>query len=306
ADPALPALDNARLQKAVEHADNVISSGKYSLLADFTKLFGRANESKAPEHVITIHHDGDNIDAQGNHQTHCAFTFPFELEKDNHMGPADVTLYERWEQVDPADAVRREWSYTTYVENPENNKGYNYVPPVTLARYGKGIDRSYENSVNHAITTNEVDRIELRYAEVLLIKAEALFQLGQNAEALATLNQVRERAGATPLTAVTFNDVKREWSYEFVYEQKHWLNLVRWRTLIATVKTVSTFKYFDDSYAVAGGTGQDGEIVSSFFAKVHKHLHAKYDNVRGQHYRFPIPTGLEGEDLHITPQNPGY
>ncbi|MDR3129382.1 MAG: RagB/SusD family nutrient uptake outer membrane protein [Tannerellaceae bacterium] len=306
-DPAPVTPEASLLQKAVEHADNVINSGKYSLLGDFTQLFGRENESKAPEHIITIHHDGDAYDAQGNHQTHCAFTFAFELEQDNHIGPSDVNLYQEWTTADPADVVRRDWSYTTYVENPlEDNKGYHYVPPVTLARFGKGVDRSYENSVNHAITTNEVDRIELRYAEVLLIRAEALAQLGRNAEALSTVNQIRQRAGATLLTTITPEDIQREWGYEFVYEQKHWLNLVRWRTLIASVKKIAGFEHFDDSYAVSGGIGRDGEVVSPFFAKVHKHLHAKYDNVRGKHYRFPIPTGLKGEDLHITPQNPGY
>jgi hypothetical protein len=32
---------------------------------------------------------------------------------------------------------------------------------------------------------------------------------------------------------------------------------------------------------------------------------AKYNNIRGRHYRQPIPTGLHGEDLGIK-QNPGY
>ena len=67
-----------------------------------------------------------------------------------------------------------------------------------------------------------------------------------------------------------------------------------------------TFEHFDDSYKVAGETGRDGEIVNSFFAKVYKHLHAKYDNVKGKHYRFPIPLGEKGQDLGIVPQNPGY
>ena len=45
---------------------------------------------------------------------------------------------------------------------------------------------------------------------------------------------------------------------------------------------------------------------TAFFEKVHKHLHAKVDNIRGKHYRQPIPTGLSGESLGIAPQNPGY
>ncbi len=305
-DPVHVHVDNTKLAKAVEYADKVINSGKYSLLTDYTKLFGRSNESKAPEHIFTIRHDGDAIDAQGNHQTHCAFTFAFDLTKDNHIGPSDVNQHDNWDVAD----TRREFSITTYLENPqENNKGYYFLPPVTLPRFGKGIDRSYENSVNHAITTNEVDRIEIRYAEVLLIKAEALSESGKTNEALPLVNQVRERAygnTAHNLASLTIDDVRKEWGYEFVYEQKNWLNLVRWKTLIATVKTVKNFEHFDDSYKTAGATGRDGNTVNAFFAKVYKHLHAKYDNVKGKHYRFPIPTGEKGEDLGITPQNPGY
>ena len=305
-DPVHVHVDNAKLNKAVEYADKVINSGKYSLLSDYTKLFGRSNESKAPEHIFTIRHDGDAVDAQGNHQTHCAFTFAFDLTKDNHIGPSNVKQHDDWDVAD----TRREFSYTTYLENPqENNKGYYFLPPVTLPRFGKGIDRSYSNSVNHAITTNEVDRIEIRYAEVLLIKAEALAEAGKTSEALPLVNQIRERAYGNTLhnlKSLTVNDVRKEWGYEFVYEQKNWLNLVRWKTLIATVKTVKDFENFDDSYKTAGGIGKDGNTVNAFFAKVYKHLHAKYDNVRVKHYRFPIPTGEKGEDLGITPQNPGY
>lgn len=305
-DPVQDGVDAAKLNKAIEYADKVINSGKYSLLSDYNKLFGRANESKAPEHIFTIRHDGDAYDAQGNHQSHCSFTFAFDIEKDNHMGPSNLESYTLWDAAD----TRRDYSYTTYLENPtENNKGYNFLPPVTLPRYGKFIDRTYDNSVNLCITTNEIDRIEIRYAEVLLIKAEALAEQGKTSEALPIINQIRERAFGSSthnLTKLTINDVRKEWASEFTYEQKHWFNLVRWKTLIASVKTVKDFEYYDNSYKVAGATGRDGNKVSAFFAKVHKHLHAKYDNVRIKHYRFPIPTGEKGQDLGITPQNPGY
>ena len=55
-----------------------------------------------------------------------------------------------------------------------------------------------------------------------------------------------------------------------------------------------------------GNIGRDGRVVNAFFAKVNKHLHSKYNNIKGKHYRFPIPTGEKGEDLGIIPQNPGY
>lgn len=302
-------VDNDKLGLALKYANNVISSGNYSLLTDYTKLFGRANESKAPEHIFTIRHDGDAYDAQGNHQTHCGFTYAFDWSKENHISPADQTPYDTWLAEDPGDSVRRNFSYTTKLYDPQGDTICTFYPPRTVPRFGKAIDRSYTNSVYLAITTNDDDRIDLRYAEVLMIKAEALFYLNRVSEALPVVNQIRERAFGNSdhdLKTLTEAALWKEWDHEFVYEQKNWFNLVRAKQLVSTVKTVSTFEHFDDSYSTAGATGRDGSIVSAFFAKVYKHLHAKYNNVKVKFYRFPIPTGESGDDLDITPQNPGY
>lgn len=312
-DPAFSKTD-ARLEKAVAYADKVISSGLLKLDPDFTKLFGREYESNkrgTNEHLFTIKHDGDSFDAQGNHQTHCSWTFPFlngengRIFKDNHTEVADINLYDNWYAEYPEDK-RLEGTYLTTLVNPEDNFAYTYYSPIYTPINAKGVDQSYTNSVNEEITRNSVDRIEVRYAEVLLIKAEALVQLGRNTEAAVPFNQLRKRAGIEEIAAPTFEQIKREWDYEFTYEQKKVLNSYRWKDLIASVKKVSTYEHFDDSYATEGATGRDGSTVSAFFAKVHKHLVAKYNNVRGKHYRQPIPTGLKGEDLGITPQNPGY
>ena len=71
------------------------------------------------------------------------------------------------------------------------------------------------------------------------------------------------------------------------------------------MKQVSTYKHFPEDWETSTGNTYN-TAQRTFFAKVHKHLQAKYNNVRGKHYRQPIPTGLKGEDLGITPQNPGY
>jgi hypothetical protein len=307
-DPAFR-KDDTKLEKAVEGANKVIDSGNYNLLSDYTHLFGRTYESKAPEHILTIRHDGDAYDTQGNHQTHCGWTFPFQQQTDNHLEVSDDNPYTEWLASDPADSVRRNWTYATKLFNPENDSTYTYLSPIYTPILGKAVDRSWTNSINEEIKLNDNDRIEIRYAEVLLIKAEALVQLGRNSEAAAPLNLIRERAYGNAnhnITSPTLADIKTEWNHEFGYEQKHLLNLYRWKDLISTVQRVKDFKHFDNSYATAGATGKDGYVVSSFFAKIHKHLLAKYNNVKGKFYRQPIPTGLSGEDLGITPQNPGY
>jgi starch-binding outer membrane protein, SusD/RagB family len=74
--------------------------------------------------------------------------------------------------------------------------------------------------------------IVYRYADVLLMKAEALSQLGRYNEALDIINEIRERAGVTPLalpnSAVAYEDaILEERALELAFEGKRWFDLVR-------------------------------------------------------------------------------
>ena len=300
----------SRLEKAIYYADRVINSGKLALASDFSKLYGRDYESNKlgqNEHLFTISHDGDKKDAQGNHQTHCSWTFPYqngehgEGYSQNHTEAADDDVYDSWKAEYPNDK-RLAKTYFVELTNPETGNKHVYYSPVYTPINGKGVDQSYEDAENLEITQNSVDRIEIRYAEVLLIKAEALVQLGRNTEAAVPFNQLRTRAGIETVDAPTFDQIKREWDYEFTYEQFSVLNSYRWKDLISSIKEVSNYKHFADNWKELAEYTPDQE---AYFTKVHNHLVAKYNNVRGKHYRQPIPTGLHGEDLGIA-QNPGY
>ena len=300
----------SRLEKAVEYADKVINSGLLALDPDYSKLFGRDYESNkrgTNEHLFTIAHDGDKVDAQGNHQTHCSWTSPFQngeygnAYKQNHTEVADDNLYDDWKAEQPNDK-RLAKTYLTEIVNPEDGQTYHYYSPVYTPVNGKGVDQSYENAENLEIKQNSIDRIEIRYAEVLLTKAEALVQLGRNSEAAGPFNQLRQRAGIATVSAPTFDQIKREWDYEFTYEQFSLFNSYRWKNLIASVKEVRNYKHFADDWAEKQEFTAD---QYAFFEKVHNHLVAKFNHVSGKHYRQPIPTGLSGEDLGIS-QNPGY
>ncbi len=310
-DPQFSKTDS-RLEKAVEYANKVINSGKLALDPEFNKLYGRDYESNkrgTNEHLFTIAHDGDKKDAQGNHQTHCSWTFPFQNGENgkgytqNHTEVADDNLYDDWKTEQPNDKRLAE-TYFIEVKNPEDGQTYHYYSPIYTPINGKGVDQSYENSENLEIKQNSVDRIEIRYAEVLLTKAEALVQLGRNSEAAEPFNQLRRRAGIAEVSAPTFPEIKREWDYEFTYEQFSVLNSYRWKDLISSVKKVSAYKHFADNWKTALGNTYNAD-QEAYFTKVHNHLKAKYNNVRGKHYRQPIPTGLSGEALGIA-QNPGY
>ena len=50
-----------------------------------------------------------------------------------------------------------------------------------------------------------MNRVVLRYADVLLMRAEALAQLNQTAEAIALVNQVRDRAAGMATNSIVSN-----------------------------------------------------------------------------------------------------
>jgi hypothetical protein len=313
-DPSKPAPDAEKLQKAVEYANKVIDSGKYQLLTDYNAIWGVSNENNA-EVIFSIHHEGDGIDAQGNHQTHCGFTWPKSARTDPHISYADITLENR---IPGNNDARKLFSYATRIEYTDGVVD-TLTWPVSIVRPGKWIHRTNDGTYRALDEQpNNIDHIDFRYAEVLLIKAEALFFLNKSQEALPLVNEIRERAfgghyeHGGRLSALAKEDLYNEWDYEFAFEQKHWLNLVRWRTFLSQVKnTVPDYEYYKSEYQSAASIkAAFPEIAdkanAAFYARVHKHLHAKVDNLHGKFYRFPIPLSEDYTDLGITPQNPGY
>jgi hypothetical protein len=72
--------------------------------------------------------------------------------------------------------------------------------------------------------------VRMRYAEVLMIAAEASLELGRpQTEVSGFINQIRSRAGIQPLSSVTLLDIERERQVEFAFENHRWWDLKRWR-----------------------------------------------------------------------------
>ena len=72
----------------------------------------------------------------------------------------------------------------------------------------------------------------MRYSDVLLMKAEALNELGQTSLAIAPLNLVRGRAGLAAVTSglsqSAFRDkVLHERRMELAFEGQRWFDLIR-------------------------------------------------------------------------------
>lgn len=67
----------------------------------------------------------------------------------------------------------------------------------------------------------------LKYSDVLLIRAEAAFQLNFIPDALDKVNKIRVRAGLASLTSVTLQDIYKERRLEMAMEHDRWFDLVR-------------------------------------------------------------------------------
>lgn len=77
----------------------------------------------------------------------------------------------------------------------------------------------------------------MRYAEVLLMYAEACQATGQDtAGGLDALNQVRKRAGLEPVAALNLQDIKDERRAELWGEQERFFDLVRWGDAATALK----------------------------------------------------------------------
>lgn len=87
-------------------------------------------------------------------------------------------------------------------------------------------------SISPDYNTNPEDFVVLRYADILLMEAEALNELGQMDAAIVPLNEVRERAGLEDKEANVSKDEMRkvilhERRMELAFEGQRWFDLIR-------------------------------------------------------------------------------
>ena len=111
---------------------------------------------------------------------------------------------------------------------------------ATITKYGEGeygiwkyIGQSADGRTERSgADGSSANWIIYRYADILLMKAEALSQLNRFDEALLIINDIRERAGVGRISlgnsAIAFEDaILQERALELAYEGKRWFDLLR-------------------------------------------------------------------------------
>jgi starch-binding outer membrane protein, SusD/RagB family len=92
------------------------------------------------------------------------------------------------------------------------------------------VGRPEDNAGKVLQQRTEVQTYMLRYADVLLVLAEAIMGNSTStgdADALAAYNAVRERAGLAPKTIITWDDIFKERQVELAMEGQIWYDYVR-------------------------------------------------------------------------------
>lgn len=102
--------------------------------------------------------------------------------------------------------------------------------PFTNMAFKKWIDPTIRTA--NSSNLSDQDIVKMRYADLLLLYAEAMFESGQggDARALKALNDVRARPGVNmpPVAALTQDIIRNERRVELAYEGLRYNDLVRW------------------------------------------------------------------------------
>lgn len=340
-------INTADMQKALEYANVVVGSNKYGLLPNFAQLFlptadgGIENSQESVWSIQFSNNDGTmfgrlNWSNQLNWPQGCggcdfqkpsqnlvnAFKTVGGLPDDNFQqtdytynyvadasgkyaananSEVDPRLYHTVAipglpyKYDKTQIFTRDWIRTIGV----------YGDYASLKECCSPSSSQYiKDDPFYATTTNQ---IELRYADIMLIKAECEIELNTNvADAIEQINKIRERAGSQESMSLI-----KDWAvncniatYPTTLNQEEARKALRWERRLEMAMECQRF--FD---LVRWGTAK--EVLTAYYAKESSksayYKDAKFDQNHDEY--MPIPYnqiffagGVEG----VYKQNPGY
>lgn len=204
-------------EAAFNVAGEVISSGQYGLMPDYAQVWREVGEN-GTESIFEVQATltkgiGQYTDVQGPRGTPdlgWGFNTP------------SLNLSNSYAAGDPRRAA-------TIMDVP-GTLWDGFVAPTTWAspRYNY---KAYQSSIAESWNGNKGETAKnlrlLKYSDILLIRAEAAFQMGNTTEARDRVNEIRNRVGVGELTSVTLQQIYNERRWEMAMEHDRWFDLVR-------------------------------------------------------------------------------
>lgn len=310
---------------AITTLETVMNSGKYALKANFRDLYHRAADF-SDEYIWEFNMDdadqanflneGDNRVIQNlnwraeNVKVPGGYTaqgyggadfnknfYDFMVARGEKGKPRQLGTIWNYEDIQnrfvelglattPADAISKFWNTVPIMANCQ---GYFRIKMVPW------LDDLFDHDVIQTVHS-KVNWPGMRYAELLLLYSEACKQSGtKNAEGLAALNQVRQRAGLNNLSSYTLQDIKDEKRAELAFENERFLDLVRWGDAPAVLANRGFNVYNFYGYT----TGTTNYNVTQTPVQDAKGFQASRDEL----FPFPYNERLLNPNLN---QNPGW
>ncbi|ROI07816.1 RagB/SusD family nutrient uptake outer membrane protein [Chryseobacterium sp. H3056] len=267
-------LTQGNWQKTVDLTTQLQSMG-YALNADYSDNFNINNENSVESLFEVQYASNGGYDFWSN-ENQASWTSTFMGPRgSNFVGGGWGWNQPTQEFISSYEAGDLRKAKTVFYEGCPQYDGKEYQANYSLTGYNVrkflvplSAFPSYDNSpLNFPV---------LRYSEVLLMKAEALNELGQTAAAAAPLNLVRARAGlsgVSGLSQANFREkVLHERRMELAFEGQRWFDLIR---------------------------VNNGQYGLDFFHSIGK------TNATTKHLLLPIPQIERDRNPNLT-QNPGY
>lgn len=222
-------------QKASDYSDSVINSNMFQLVTPYSNLFSLTNKNNS-EMVYSIHHDASTPNGVD------VFLFNDYIQR-----PVDMKI------PNSSQVAWGDWSVTTAFYN-SFEPGDQRQNQLLMSYVNTSGDTAYIPNANYSSTTPVVvkypldpntpgaygsnDQPIIRYADILLMKAEAQNAMSNTATAIPYVNQIRERAGLADLVASNFNqtslsqEIYNERRWEFFYEGLARTDMIRFGTFL--------------------------------------------------------------------------
>jgi len=133
-----------------------------------------------------------------------------------------------------------QWTYNPNGFKREGSTAEGQIPFNDMA-FKKYVDTTVNNA--SGATMSDQDFVKIRYADLLLMYSEAMFESGQGADprALKALNDVRARPGVEmpAKSALSRAIIRNERRIELAFEGLRYNDLIRWKTAQEIIPTIA-------------------------------------------------------------------